>query len=62
MPDPDVKLGGNDWAALPEEPCRYCRRVGGVQFLASNHPLDRDAQTVRCVLCYRVWTADGPYA
>lgn len=55
-------LGGDDWGALPDEPCRHCRRTGGVEFLSSNHPLDQHAQQVRCRLCGRAWEADSPSA
>ena len=54
--------GGEDWGALPQEPCRYCRRQGGVQFLASEHPFDNHAQLVRCELCGNVWEADSSSA
>lgn len=50
-------FGGNDWGLLPLEPCRYCHQQGGVQFLASNQPLDQHAQQVRCVNCGRAWEA-----
>ena len=64
MSDPDQPdLGGNDWGTLPQEPCRYCRQPGGVEFLASTQPLDLyGSQTVRCRLCGRVWDADSPLA
>jgi len=59
---PGAALGGGDWGALPGEPCRFCRRAGGVEFLASNHPLDLHAQQARCRLCGRAWQADSPNA
>lgn len=55
-------LGGDDWGKLPDEPCHFCRRPGGVEFLASNHPLDQHAQQVRCRLCGNCWQADSSLA
>lgn len=53
-------FGGNDWGTLPNEPCRFCGRVGGVQFCASENPIDRTgSQIVQCTLCKAVWNVDG---
>ncbi len=48
------------WGVLPLEPCRFCGKAGGVEFLADDHPLNRDGpQVVQCTLCKRVWNVDG---
>ena len=57
----DAQTG--EWGSLPQEPCRYCRRQGGVQFLIDNGPEGRtSAQIVRCALCGRDWLADSAMA
>ena len=65
-----VKAGGfsrttdtSDWAALPEEPCRFCRVPGGVVFLIDDGPPGRESPViVRCQKCGRHWEADSRYA
>lgn len=48
-----------DWGHLPAEPCRFCRRPGGVHFLRDDGPEGRSAgQIVRCDRCGRDWVAD----
>lgn len=46
------------WGALPQEPCRFCRQVGGVHFLIDDGPEGRSGLSpVRCDRCKRDWIA-----
>jgi hypothetical protein len=62
QPTEPVKFQNNvgDWGCLYGEPCRFCRRTGGVMFLVDNQ--DSDRQPVRCDLCGRCWEADSANA
>jgi hypothetical protein len=58
---PDVH--GGEWGHLPGEPCRYCRRPGGVYFLIDDGPEGRSGfQVARCDLCKRSWLSDSATA
>jgi hypothetical protein len=60
---PEYRNESGDWGHLPEEPCRYCRRVGGVMFRNDDSPRGKtEPQAIRCELCGRVWEADSSSA
>lgn len=48
-----------DWGKLPEEPCRYCHRQGGIMFMVQDGPEKHLPQIVRCELCKRSWEANS---
>lgn len=51
------------WGFLAAEPCRYCRRVGGVYFLRDDGPEGKSGlPVVRCDKCGRDWVADSANA
>jgi hypothetical protein len=55
--------GEEEWGALPNEPCRYCRQPGGVYFLVDDGPEGRvGLQPMRCDRCGRTWIADSASA
>jgi hypothetical protein len=52
-----------EWGALPAEPCRYCRKCGGVEFLIDSGPEGKAGLSpVRCHGCGRSWAADSTSA
>jgi len=52
--------GHGDRGHLPGEPCRSCRRAGGVFFVIDDSAFGKNsAQVVACVLCGTTWLADG---
>jgi hypothetical protein len=54
----DRATKADEWGHLPNEPCRYCRKPGGVYFLQDNGPEGRDGlQPMRCENCKRDWIA-----
>lgn len=58
----EEKYKGNvgDWGSLPDEPCRFCRKAGGVHFMLDDGPEGRvGLQPMRCDLCGRTWEADS---
>lgn len=58
MNDGGMKNNEGDWGSLPQEPCRYCRQVGGVYFRVDDSPRGKtEAQIVRCDKCGRDWEA-----
>lgn len=63
MNEPEYEVESGEWGALPQEPCRYCRRQGGVQFRLDDDPtVQHGPQIVRCELCGRWWEADSSSA
>jgi hypothetical protein len=52
-----------EWGHLPQEPCRYCRQIGGVYFCIDD---GREGigglSSVRCDKCKRDWINDSPNA
>jgi hypothetical protein len=59
----DLSTDTPDRGYLLEEPCRYCRRTGGVYFVIDDSPFGRNtAQVVACDHCKANWTVDGPLA
>jgi hypothetical protein len=57
----DANIG--DWGHLPNEPCRFCRQVGGVYFLIDDGPEGKAGlEIVRCDKCKRSWTVDSANA
>lgn len=66
VPRPATKMYEShigDWAALPEEPCRFCRAIGGIMFCIDEGPEGRDGQQImRCEKCKRTWNADSSNA
>jgi hypothetical protein len=56
QPDTRAKeyaVESGEWGALPAEPCRYCRQVGGVFFRVTIR--HEDLQETRCDKCGRSW-------
>jgi len=52
-----------EWGSLPAEPCRFCRKAGGVHFLIDDGPEGRSGLSpVRCDLCGRSWVPDSSSA
>jgi hypothetical protein len=63
MKDKEYKAEDGEWGQLPDEPCRYCRRIGGVMFMIDDGPEGRAGlSSVRCDLCGRTWVADSTTA
>lgn len=50
------------WQPLPQEPCRFCREVGGVVYLREEGCQGLYEQAVRCTRCRRLWDADSALA
>lgn len=61
-PERRYEMNTGDWGALPNEPCRFCRQVGGVQFLIKDGLSHDNQQEVRCDKCKRAWVADSSSA
>lgn len=52
-----------EWGSLPQEPCRFCRKPGGVIFQVNEGQKNLcDPQVVMCRLCKKDWIADSPLA
>lgn len=63
FPASNQPVQAGDWGALRQEPCRFCRRLGGVHFLIDDGPEGKvGLQSMRCDLCKRTWTADSSCA
>lgn len=61
--NPHTPAHEGEWGALPAEPCRFCRRTGGVMFLVDDGPEGRAGLSpVRCDLCGRSWVSDSTSA
>jgi hypothetical protein len=44
--------------ALPQEPCRFCHKIGGVYFIIDDSPFGKSTvQVVSCNLCKATWEA-----
>ncbi len=47
-----------DMGTLPEEPCLYCHRPGGVYFIIDDSPFGKTTeQVVACDRCKNSWVA-----
>lgn len=63
MAEQDYEIESGTWGSLPAEPCRYCRRQGGVRFRLDDDPVTAQGpQVVRCEGCGRWWEADSSSA
>ena len=52
-----------DWGLLPNEPCRFCHRIGGVRFQIDESPWGlANPQVMTCGNCGSTWTADSATA